>query len=122
MLFAELLHPELVHGGGHVLDRLLQVLGITLHQWPGDSAATVLEEGRGHKSLSIYGMTKFTKTTLKRHQAVFLKRRKLARFLNMTAEIIYPPLFSGLAPKKTCNKCIMKDRDMEGGKKESFSF
>lgn len=67
VLFTELFDPQLVHGGGHVLDRLLQVLGITLHQWLRDSAATVLEEGSGHKSLNNYGTTNFIYTTLKRH-------------------------------------------------------
>lgn len=54
VLFTELFDSELVHGGGHVLDRLLQVLRITLHQRLRDATATMLEEGRGHKSLDVY--------------------------------------------------------------------
>lgn len=42
VLFTELAHSELVQGGGHVLGRLLQVLGVTLHQGPRDAAAAVL--------------------------------------------------------------------------------
>ncbi len=44
VLFTELFDSELVHGGGHVLHRLLQVLGVTLHQWLGDSKPAVLRE------------------------------------------------------------------------------
>lgn len=45
VLFTELFDSELVHGGGHILDRLLQVLRITLNQRLGDAAATMLEKG-----------------------------------------------------------------------------
>ena len=52
VLFTELSDSQLVHGGGHVLHSLLQVLGVTLHQGPGDATATMLEEGRkGAESL-----------------------------------------------------------------------
>lgn len=43
MLFAKLSDSELVHAGGHVLHRLLQVLGVTLHQRLRDPTAPVLD-------------------------------------------------------------------------------
>lgn len=43
VLFAELSDSELVHAGGHVLHRLLQVLGVTLHQRLRDPTAAVLQ-------------------------------------------------------------------------------
>lgn len=46
MLFTELPDSQLVHGGSHILDGLLQVLGVTLHQWLGDAAAAVLWGGK----------------------------------------------------------------------------
>lgn len=46
VLFTELFDSELVHGGGHVLDRLLQVLRVTLHQRLRDATPTMLEERR----------------------------------------------------------------------------
>lgn len=44
MLFAELSDSELVHAGGHVLHRLVQVLGVTLHQQLRDPTAAMLEK------------------------------------------------------------------------------
>lgn len=46
VLFTELFDSELVHGGGHVLDRLLQVLRVTLHQWLRDPTPTMLKGGK----------------------------------------------------------------------------
>ena len=46
VLFTELFDSELVHGGGHVLDGLLQVLRVTLHQQLGDATSAMLEERR----------------------------------------------------------------------------
>lgn len=46
VLFTELSDSELVHGGGHVLDGLLQVLGVTLNQRLGDGTPAMLEERR----------------------------------------------------------------------------
>lgn len=51
VLFAELFDSELVHGGGHVLDMLLQVLGVTLHQRLGDATPAVLEERREERDI-----------------------------------------------------------------------
>lgn len=44
VLFAELPDSELVHAGGQVLHRLVQVLGVTLHQRLRDPAAAVLQK------------------------------------------------------------------------------
>lgn len=44
VLFTELFDSELVHVGGHILDRLLQVLRVTLHQRLGDATPAMLEE------------------------------------------------------------------------------
>lgn len=44
VLFTELFDSELVHGGGYILDELLQVLRITLHQRLGDATSAVLED------------------------------------------------------------------------------
>lgn len=52
VLFAELPDSELVYGGCHVLDGLLQVLGVTLHQRLGDAAPPVLQERRGERDVS----------------------------------------------------------------------
>lgn len=55
MLFTELPDSELVHGGSHILDGLLQVLGVTLHQWLGDAAAAVLWGGKEKCLLEFRG-------------------------------------------------------------------
>lgn len=51
VLFTELLDSELVHGGGHVLDRLLQVLRVTLHQWLRDPTPAMLEEESAERDI-----------------------------------------------------------------------
>lgn len=43
VLFTELFDSELIHGGGHILDGLLQVLRVTLNQRLGDSTPAMLE-------------------------------------------------------------------------------
>lgn len=53
VLLTELPNPQLVHGGGHVLHRLLQVFGVTLHQRVGDAAAAVLQEEKGRETLEM---------------------------------------------------------------------
>lgn len=55
MLFTELPDSELVHGGSHILDGLLQVLGVALHQWLGDAAAAVLWGGKEKCLLEFRG-------------------------------------------------------------------
>lgn len=47
MLFSELFDSELVQQGGHIFDRLLQVLRVALYQQLGDAASAVLDVGNG---------------------------------------------------------------------------
>lgn len=49
VLLAELSDSELVHGGGHFLDGLLQVLGVALHQRLGDATPPMLQGRRGER-------------------------------------------------------------------------
>lgn len=46
VLFTQLFDSKLVHGGGHILDGLRQVLRVTLHQRLGDATPAMLEERR----------------------------------------------------------------------------
>lgn len=60
VLLAELFDPQLVHGGGHVLDRLLHVLGVTLHQRLRDPTPAMLE-ARGRRTIDIRTRNTFPK-------------------------------------------------------------
>lgn len=46
VLFTELFDSELVHGGGHIPYRLLQVLRVALNQLLGDPTSAMLGEER----------------------------------------------------------------------------
>lgn len=51
VLFTELFDSELVHGGGHILDRLLQVFRVALHQRLRDPTPAMLWEKRVERDI-----------------------------------------------------------------------
>lgn len=53
VLFTELFDSELVHGGGYILDGLLQVLGVTLHQRLGDATSAMLEDKNERNTMEM---------------------------------------------------------------------
>lgn len=75
MLFTELFDSELVHGGGHVLDRLLQVLGVTLHQRLGDATPAMLGERREERDIKHDYIERFKHLNhIEQHKSTVFKR------------------------------------------------